>query len=482
MLQTLKNAWKTPDLRKKLLYVVFILAIYRIGTVIPVPFVDASTFSQNFGNTIFAYMDVLSGGSLSSATLFALGISPYITASIIIQLLGVAFPKLADWLKAKNGRNEMLTRYTTVGLAIVTGLGYYLLLERNGMISKQITAMNSSAVNTLVAIVIVACYCAGASIVMWLGEKINENGIGNGISLILFANIVSVIPSTLIKLGSLVRYSFTGAAEGWAKAGYVALSIGFALLMIAVTVAITVFVIFITGSERRIPVTYAKRVVGRKMYGGQNTNLPVKLNMTGVMPIIFASSIISLVPTILTLCNVAHRASYAECKTFWERMNLFLSADKWFYPVFLFVLIIAFSYFYASISFNTVEISNNLKKNGGMIPGIRQGRPTADFIGAVVKKVTLVGALFLGVIAILPILASPLALKPIVSLILQNDPLLAIYKANAVYKSYFDSIVSTYTSAFAFGGTSLLIVVGVAQETFREIEAQLTMRNYKGFL
>ena len=482
MLQTLRNAWKTPDLRKKLLYVVFILAIYRIGTVIPVPFVDASSFGQNFGNTIFAYMDVLSGGSLSSATLFALGISPYITASIIIQLLGVAFPRLAEWIKEKNGRNEMLTRYATVFLAVITGLGYYLLLKNNGMISQQIVAMNSGAVNTLVAIVIVACYCAGASIVMWLGEKINENGIGNGISLILFANIISVIPSTLIKLGSLVQYGFTGTAEGWAKVGYIALAIGFALLMIGFTIALTVFVIFITGSERRIPVTYAKRVVGRKMYGGQSTNLPVKLNMTGVMPVIFASSIISLGPTILTLCGVASRASYADCKTFWEKMNLFLSPDRWFYPVFLFALIIAFSYFYASISFNTVEISNNLKKNGGMIPGIRQGRPTADFISAVVKKVTLVGALFLGVIAILPIIASPLALKPIVSLILENDALLALYKANEYYSSYFDSIVSTYTSALAFGGTSLLIVVGVAQETFREIEAQLTMRNYKGFL
>lgn len=480
MLQTLRNAWKTPDLRKKLLYVVFILAIYRIGTVIPVPFVDASSFGSNFGNTIFAYMDVLSGGSLSSATLFALGISPYITASIIIQLLGVAFPKLAEWLKEKNGRNEMLTRYATVILAVITGLGYYLLLERNGMISKQITAMNSGAVNTLVAIVIVSCYCAGASIVMWLGEKINENGIGNGISLILFANIVSVIPSTLIKLGSLVEYGFVGAAEGWEKVGYIALAIGFALLMIALTIALTVFVIFITGSERRIPVTYAKRVVGRKMYGGQSTNLPIKLNMTGVMPIIFASSIISLGPTILTLCGVTSRSSYADCKTFWEKMQLFLSADRWFYPVFLFVLIIAFSYFYASISFNTVEISNNLKKNGGMIPGIRQGRPTADFIGAVVKKVTLVGALFLGVIAILPIVANPLVLKPIVSIILKNDPYIMLYEQ--YYVGYLDSIASTYTSALAFGGTSLLIVVGVAQETFREIEAQLTMRNYKGFL
>ena len=483
MLQTMKNAWRTPDLRKKLIYVCFILVLYRIGTVIPVPFVDAGKFGQYFGGTILEYMDMLSGGSLFNSTLFALGISPYITASIIIQLLGVAFPRLAEWIKGQNGRNEMLTCYTTVGLSIITGLGYYLLLERNSLISQQIVAMNSKFVDVLVAIVIISCYCAGASIVMWLGEKINENGIGNGISLILFANIISSVPSTIIKLGNLVGYGINGTAEGWAKVGYIAAAVGFALLMVAIAVLLTVFVIFITGSERRIPVTYAKRVVGRKMYGGQSTNLPIKLNMTGVMPVIFASSIISLVPTILTLCGVTARSSYADCKTFWEKMNLFLSADRWFYPVFLFVLIIAFSYFYASISFNTVEVSNNLKKNGGMIPGIRQGRPTSDFISAVVKKVTLVGALFLGVIAVLPIIASPLALKPIVSFILENDPTLAFYKAYAMYYGdVFGQYVSSYTSALSFGGTSLLIVVGVVQETFRELEAQLTMRNYKGFL
>ena len=480
MLQTLKNAWRTPELRKKILYVLMILLVYRIGTVIPVPFVDASSFSQNFGNTIFSYMDVLSGGALSSATLFALGISPYITASIIIQLLGVAFPRLAEWIKGQNGRNEMLTRYFTVGLSIITGLGYYMLLDSRDMISSQIVAMDSKAINVLVGFVIVACYCAGASIIMWLGEKINENGIGNGISMILFANIVSSMPSVFIKLGELIGIAFNGTAKGWDKVGMASAAIGFALLILGIFLALTIFIIYITGSERRIPVTYAKRVVGRKMYGGQNTHLPIKLNMTGVMPVIFASSIISLIPTILTLCNVEMKTSYTADMTFWERLNLFLSPDRWFYPVCLFVLIIAFAYFYVSISFNTIEVANNMKKNGGMIPGIRQGKPTADFISGVVKKVTLVGALFLGVIAILPTIANPLVMKPIVSFIMQNNADMAnLAKNNA---DYFASYVSQYTSALSFGGTSLLIVIGVAQETFRELEAQLTMRNYKGFL
>ena len=257
--------------------------------------------------------------------------------------------------------------------------------------------------------------------------------------------------------------------------------------MVVVSILLTVFVIFVTGSERRIPVQYAKRVVGRKMYGGQNSNLPIKLNMTGVMPVIFASSIMSLLPTILSFAGVQTRSSYDACENFGERLQLFLSSDRWFYPVCLFVLIILFTYFYTSISFNTVEIANNLKKNGGAIPGIRQGQPTADFIDGVTKKVTLVGALFLGVIAILPIILSPLVIKPIVETILRNNPYLAAAELNPqMYYYYFgisfSGTVSTYTRAFAFGGTSLLIVIGVAQETFRELEAQLTMRNYKGFL
>ena len=469
MLQTLRNAWKTPDIRRKLLVVLGILFLYRIGTVIPVPFVDASTFNQQFGNTIFAYMDVLSGGSLSSATLFALGVSPYITSSIILQLLGVAFPALGEKLKDK-ATNEKVSRYVTVVLAIITGFGYYMLLKNNGMISSQITAMNSPSINVLVGFVIVACYCAGASIIMLLGEKINENGIGNGISMILFANIISGLPSTAIRLGYLVEYAIEGQAIGGEKFWLITLAIAFALLIIAISVALTVLVVYVTGSERRIPIMYAKRVVGRKMYGGQNTHLPIKMNMTGVMPIIFASSIISLVPTILTLCNVEMKDSYADCEGFWEKLQIFLSSDKWFYPLCLFVLIILFAYFYVNISFNPVEIANNLKKNGGTIPGIQQGRSTAKFISGVVNKVTLVGALFLAVVAILPIIASPLVIEPIVERLVSNAG-----SVNA-------NVIASFKQSFTFGGTSLLIVVGVVQETFRELEAQLTMRNYKGFL
>ena len=469
MLQTLRNAWKTPDIRRKLLVVLGILFLYRIGTVIPVPFVDASTFNQQFGNTIFAYMDVLSGGSLSSATLFALGVSPYITSSIILQLLGVAFPALGEKLKDK-ATNEKVSRYVTVVLAIITGFGYYMLLKNNGMISSQITAMDSKAINVLVGFVIVACYCAGASIIMLLGEKINENGIGNGISMILFANIISGLPSTAIRLGYLAEYAIEGQAVGGEKFWLITLAIAFALLIIAISVALTVLVVYVTGSERRIPIMYAKRVVGRKMYGGQNTHLPIKMNMTGVMPIIFASSIISLVPTILTLCGVEMKGSYADCEGFWEKLQIFLSSDKWFYPLCLFVLIILFAYFYVNISFNPVEIANNLKKNGGTIPGIQQGRSTAKFISGVVNKVTLVGALFLAVVAILPIIASPLVIEPIVERLVSNAG-----SVNA-------NVVASFKQSFTFGGTSLLIVVGVVQETFRELEAQLTMRNYKGFL
>ena len=248
------------------------------------------------------------------------------------------------------------------------------------------------------------------------------------------------------------------------------MAIAFALLIIAISVALTVFVVYVTGSERRIPIMYAKRVVGRKMYGGQNTHLPIKMNMTGVMPIIFASSIISLVPTILTLCGVEMKETYADCEGFWEKLQIFLSSDKWFYPLCLFFLIILFAYFYVNISFNPVEIANNLKKNGGTIPGIQQGRSTAKFISGVVNKITLVGALFLAVVAILPIIASPLVIEPIVERLVSNAG-----TTNA-------NVVASFRQSFTFGGTSLLIVVGVVQETFRELEAQLTMRNYKGFL
>lgn len=478
MLQTLRNAWKIKEIRNKILFVILILALYRVGTVIPVPFIDSSHFDAQFGDTILAYMDTLSGGALGTATLFALGISPYITASIVMQLLTVAIPYYERLAKTGEEGKKVINRHTrvvTVLLAIITAIGYYMLLKRGGMLVSEAT--DGTAVTWLYAIVIITCFCAGAAIVMWLAEKINESGIGNGISLILFVNIISGAPSFVMKMVQLVKtasghvdmgvytptyqYQYNADAEV-SKGLYVSLAILFALLILFVVLAMTVFSVFVTGSERKIKIQYAKRVVGRKMYGGQNSELPLKLNMSGVMPVIFASSIISLPATIMMMLGTSSN-------NFFYRL---FSADGWLYPILLFILIIAFAYFYTQISFNPVEVSNNLKKNGGMIPGIRQGKPTAEFISKILSKVTLMGALFLSIIAILPIIAKPLALTPIVRSLLSP-----FFTGSAL-----SDAVTYFTGSFTFGGTSLLIVIGVAIETMRELEAQLTMRNYKGFL
>ena len=474
MLQTLKNAWNTKDIKSKILFTLLILVIYRIGTVIPVPFVDTNNFSAIFAGTILDYMNILSGGALEVATLFALGVSPYINASIIMQLLGVAFPKLGEMSKDEQGKKKMnfITRCVTVGLALVTAIGYFFLLKSNGFLTSEAAAA-TGFMAFLYAAVIVICYCAGASLIMWLAERINEKGIGNGISIILFANIIAVLPSTIIRLVNFVISAFSTNDTVWLRASCAIL---FALFVIAATVAMTVFIIWVTGSERRIPVQYAKKVVGRKMYGGQTSNLPIKLNMTGVMPVIFASSIVSLVPTILALCGVSYDAT-KETHTFWEGLSHFLATDGWFYPVCLFILIIAFAYFYTQISFNPVEVANNLKKQGGAIPGIRQGRPTSDYIRKILNKVTLVGALFLSVIAILPTIAGPHIFKYIIYAIMKDSA----YTTSSAAESLM-SEAGQIASTFTFGGTSLLIAVGVVLETFRELEAQLTMRNYKGFL
>ncbi len=457
MLQTLRKAWRVPEIKNKILVVLFILLLYRIGAVIPVPYVDASNFNAQFGSTIFSYLSTLSGGALEQATLFALGISPYITASIVLQLLTVAFPKLGEIAKRGEEGKQFVNKWTrivTVILAVVTAIGYYILLAKNNMLMPEaVWGEGKSWTWFLYASVIVICFCAGASLVMWLAEKINENGLGNGISLILFFNIIHSLPSTLITLGSLTVAAF-GSSVG---KGFGA--IGLALFVILGLLALTFFIIFVTGSERRIPVQYAKRVVGRKMYGGQSTNLPLQLNMSGVMPVIFASSIVSLPTTILVLCGVTEKT-----ENFWGWLYRVFDANGWVYPIILFVLIIAFAYFYITISFNPVEVANNLKKNGGMIPGIRQGRPTAEYIKRILGKITLMGALFLSVVAILPIIVRPLVIEPILGAI-----------ASAAEAQYL-------AQSFTFGGTSILIVVGIALETARELEAQLTMRNYKGFL
>ena len=489
MLQTLKNAWKTKEIRSKIIFTFFILVLYRIGTVIPVPFVNSSSFSSGFGGTILQYMDTLSGGALMEATLFALGVSPYINASIIIQLLAVVFPKLGELAKDDKEKMNFITRIVTVVLAVVTAIGYYLLLDQRGLLANAADSdQNSTA--WFYAIVIVACYVAGASIIMWLAERINERGIGNGISIILFANIVASIPDLFYKLINLAVTTYQYDNNPWL---FGILSTIFALIIVAILFATIVFIIWVTGSERRIPVQYAKRVVGRKMYGGQSSNIPLKLNMTGVMPVIFASSIVSLVPTILQLCQVSPTG-----EGFWSWLYRFLAQDGVVYPLMLFVLIIAFAYFYTQITFDPTDVANNLKKQGGAIPGIRQGRPTADYIRKILNKVTLVGALFLSIIAVTPVILGPHAIQPFLEWVIGEGYVgnpYASYPAWYFYgtlpEPYTNMTLAEYetissatslSGVFTFGGTSILIVIGVALETFRELEAQLTMRNYKGFL
>jgi preprotein translocase subunit SecY len=439
MLQTLKNAWNTKEIRSKIFFTLFILLLYRIGTVIPVPFVEANNFSNSFSRTIVDYLNTLSGGSLGTATLFALGVSPYINASIIIQLLAVVFPKLGELAKNDKQKMNFITRIVTVVLAIVTAIGYYWLLKNNGALTNSATPGNNSMF-WFYGIVIVACYCAGASMIMWMAEKINEFGIGNGISMILFANIISRVPYLA---GSIWTLVFTnGGFSGFSFWGLI-----LAIVCLAVIVAVIMLIICVTNSERRIPIQYAKRVVGRKMYGGQGTNLPLKVNMTGVMPIIFASSIASLPATLA--------AFFPKVKWLvWIAKNF--SYDTWIYVFINLILIIAFSYFYVMISFNPVEVANNIKDNGGSIPGIRPGKPTAEYIKKVLNRITTIGAIFLCFISCFPMIV-------------------------AIIAGYFKWNIQGIAQ-LAFGGTSLLIVIGVALETVRELEAQMTLRNYKGFL
>ena len=471
MLQTLKNAWNTKDIRGKILFTLFILLIYRLGSVIPVPFVNANAIVGAFDGTILQYMDTLSGGALSQASLFALGVQPYINASIIIQLLAVVFPKLGEMAKDDKEKMNFITRILTVALAIVTGWGYYAILSSNHALTNAATKSDNPGLYWFYGIVIVACFVAGASLVMWIAERINERGIGNGISIILFANIVSSVPSFCYKLAAFTIDTYSFAAEQWI---YPTLATVFSVALIAFLIALIVVVIWFTGSERRIPIQYAKKVVGRKMYGGQSSNLPIKLNMTGVMPIIFASSIVSLLPTVFQLLANAGTIKLTEGNelTGWGTFVNIIGPNGIVYPIALFLLIIGFTYFYTMISFDPVEIANNLKKQGGAIPGIRQGRPTSDYITKILNKVNLVGALFLGVIAVLPIILGSHVFQYFFEWV--YTPIVGAASA--------PQYASGLSGVFTFGGTTLLIVVGVAIETFRELEAQLTMRNYKGFL
>ena len=448
MFQTFKNAFKIPDLRKKILFTLFIVLLYRVGSAIPVPFVNGNMlqFFTEYGSTagsqggIFSLLNTMSGGAMSQATLFALGVQPYINASIIIQLLTIAIPALERLSQeGEEGKKKLnsITRVVTVILALVMSIGYYMLLKNEAF---GLPVLNNT--HWFAGVVIVACYCAGAALVMWLAEKINDSGIGNGISIILFANIIARLPHAAANIFMTAKSLFTqgGANIVWA--------IVFVVAIVVVMVALVGFVVFVTESERRIPVQYAKRVVGRKMYGGQSSTLPIKLNMTGVMPIIFASTICSLPSTILMFIKEPAAGFGKTVYNFFD--TVFNPDTSVFYILLYVVLIIAFAYFYVAISFNPVEVANNIKKNGGSIVGIRPGKPTADFISKVLSKITLIGAIFLGFIAALPMVL------------------------NLINSDLFGSI--------AFGGSSLLIVVGVALETVREIEAQMTMRHYKGFL
>jgi len=451
MFATFRNAFKIPELKSKLIFTLIILVLYRLGASIPVPFINSELMQDLFksqGDTIFGYLNILSGDAFSKATLFALSISPYITSSIVMQLLTIAIPALEKMQKSgDDGRKKItqITRYVTVALGLITGYGYYMTLRYTyHIVSNE---------SLFAGIIIVACYSAGSALIMWLGEKINENGIGNGISMILFANIISRVPSSAVNQIWGIIQTIQDSAKG---AREVIWETGKSLIVVVVALVIIAFVVYMSNAERRIPVQYSKRVVGRKMYGGQSTYLPMKVNMSGVMPIIFASSMVSIPATIISFMNKnpnGRSPIQADQPILHFMYNLF-GTTSILYIVLEFVLIVAFSYFYIAISFNPLEVSNNLMKNGGFIPGIRPGKPTTEFITKILNRIVLIGGLFLGIVAVFPLII------------------------NAVASAFNLGTLG----AIAFGGSSLLIVVGVALETTREIEAQMTMRHYKGFL
>ena len=426
MLQTLKNAWGIPELRKKIIFTLFILLIYRIGNVIPVPYIDVATLTSYFdsvlSNTILGLYNAMSGSAFRQATVFALSIQPYINASIIIQLLTIAIPALERLAKdgGEEGKKkiERITRYTTVGLGLLMGWGYYMMLKNY---SAQGFAIITET-GFVPAMVIILTFTAGSAVVMWMGEQITEFGIGNGISMILFANIISGIPAMVNNLFHMIWWQI--------------------IIVLVGIAALILFIVFINDAERRIPIQYAKRVVGRKVYGGQNTNLPIKVSMSGVMPVIFAQSICSIPATICAFMGITPESGNWWYDHVW-------SSQSWTYAFIYFLMIFFFSWFYSTIQYDPVEISNNLKKNGGFIPGFRPGKPTAEFIQKVINKIVVFGAVYLGIVSLLPIVGGNLM---------------------------------SGVRNLAIGGTSVIIVVGVALETVQALEAQMLMRHYKGFL
>lgn len=420
MIETIKNAWKIPDLRRKLLFVVFALVIFRFGYAIYVPYVDtkalADVFKQ-YSDTLLGYFNTLSGGGFSQASIFALSVYPYINSSIIMQLLQVAIPALERMVKdgGEEGRKKLasITRYVTIALSLLMGWTYYIMLRTSGVLTRT---------DLWSAIVIILTFTAGSSFIMWLGEQINSKGVGNGISLILFASIVSRGPSAVMSI-------INGLKSG-------SMNVISVIVILVVAVAMIAFIVFITNAERRIPIQYAKRMVGRKMYGGQSTYIPMKINSTGVMPLIFGFAILQFPATIFAFFPTS------GINVWWQGFQ----SGIW-YQVVLAVLIIAFTYFYTSITFNPVDISKNMQQNGGIIPGIRQGRATSDYLSRVSGRLTLFSALFLAVLATIPTM------------------LTRIFGITA-----------------PFGASSVLIAVSVGIETIRQVEAQMVMRHHKGFL
>jgi len=436
LFNTIKNAWRIPDLRKKMLFTLFIIIVFRFGSVIPVPFLDASALSALMEsaaeNTALGYINMLTGGAFSYASLFAMGITPYINSSIIMQLLTIAIPALERLSKeGESGRKKIaaITRYVTVALGLFQGIAYYFYLRSNAGIVKVTDVFSG----VFVGIVIVLTFTAGTALIMWMGEQINEKGIGNGISIILFAGIVARLPVTF---GGVWQYFNLGLTSPSTSGQYLVL----APLFIALFLVVIWVIVFMNDAERRIPVQYAKKVVGRKMFGGQSTYMPVKVAMSGVMPVIFASAILSIPQFIQFFWNPTAGFGKAFMDAF--------SQTGWIYMVLYFLLIIMFAYFYMSVQYNPLEMANNLRQNNGTVPGLRPGKPTAEFIAKILSKVTLIGALFLAFVALIPMIFTNL----------------------------------TGMHGLSIGGTSVIIIVGVALETVKQMESQMMMRHYKGFL
>ena len=438
MFETIKNAWKLPDLKKRICFTLLIIVVFRFGAALPVPFLDASVM-QGFGDgNLLGFLNILTGGAFQNATLFALSISPYITASIVVQLLAVAIPALEQMSKeGAEGRKRLnkISRYVTIALALIQSYAYYRMLDSRGAVMDG----GNTFGNVLICLTIVAMFTAGAMICVWLGEQIDDRGIGNGISMILFAGIVSRGSSVVVMMWQYLVLGYENLVAGATASGLRYL-IGVPALVVIFVILIG-FIVLMTKAERRIPIQYAKRVVGRKMYGGQSSYIPVNVNMSGVMPIIFASSLMAIPGTIAAFIQ-------PEEGSFWASFLQIFNYNSGFYAFLYFILIIAFAYFYVAIQYNPVEMANNLRKNNGAIPGIRPGKPTSDFIGRIISKVTLLGAMFCAVVAILPIGIAAL----------------------------------TNIQGVSLGGTTIIIIVGVALDTVKQLESEMMMRHYKGFL